>query len=235
MSTAIASQEFCVLSESEELPMTMQVGMVGTDGLVLAGDTRQYVERSGRTWSSYNSSKIRLDATGRMAIACARNMEVSLRIAEKIFAELPVVNVEDRAVRIQNIGMGIAAGFDAECIVAFADPVPSLYAFLCDKIGNGRCDELDRILTGDAGNPACFWAERYYTRFLGVSQLTRLAAQIVVAAGTMNSGSIQGLEVVTLEAAGFRRWSKEENYALEFAADGLGKQIGELVLGRPAL
>lgn len=213
-----------------ELPMTMQVGMVGAGGLVIAGDTKQFVERSGRSWYSYSSSKIRVGAKGRMAIACARNMDISWKVAERIFEELPSCRVDERAIRIESIGLETAKGFDSECIVAFADPAPSLYAFLCARTGEGRCMEVDKIPTGDAGNPAYFWAERYYTKYLTVIQLTRLAAHIIVSAGRMNNGSIQGLEVLTLDASGFRQWSQEENAALELASMESDKSFGEMVL-----
>jgi 20S proteasome alpha/beta subunit len=212
--------------------MTMQVGMVGADGLVLVGDTRRYVEPRDRDWYSYSSSKIKIADSGRIAIACARNMDISLRIAQRIFSELPsFTSIQDREHSIWEIGMDTTRNQAAECIIAFADPTPSLYVFLCDGNGDGRCEEVDRISTGNTGNPAYFLAERYYTSLLSVAQLMRLAANIIVAAGTLNSGAIQGLEVVTLNSVGFRQWSREENRTLENEAKETGRQIGELILG----
>jgi len=217
---------------SEELPVTMQVGMIGANGIVLAGDTRHYVEHPGRCWHSYNSSKIKLDSTKRMAIACARSMDISFRIAEQIFAALPSVAVELRADKIEEIGESLANGADVDCVVAFADPSPSLFFFQCAKSGEARCEPVDKCAAGDVGNPAYFWAERYYRESLPVNQLVRLASHIVVAAGNMNNGSIRGLEIVTLEAAGFRKWSVEENRALESEIMEEGRRIGEMVLNQ---
>lgn len=214
----------------EELPMTMQVGMVGSDGIVIAGDTRHYVEYEGRPWRSYSSSKIKLDNTGQIAIACARNIDISFRIADQIFAAIPSVAVEGRAGKIRDIGSCLAVGVDAECIVAISEPVLSIFFLQCDSKGDARCDHVDRCVAGDGGNPAYYWAERYYNRNLSMNQLVRLSAHIVVAAGSMNNGSVRGLEMVTLEASGFRKWSTEENDALESEITEEGKRIGEIVL-----
>jgi len=70
----------------EEFPMTMQVGMVGTDGVILASDTKWTDTRELR--HTFGSSKIKLTADRRVAITCARNMETSCRMAEWILAEL---------------------------------------------------------------------------------------------------------------------------------------------------
>lgn len=210
--------------------MTMQVGMVGSDGIVIAGDTRQYVESPGRPWRSYSSSKIKLDGTGQIAIACARNIDMSFRIADQIFAAIPSVAVEGRADKIRDIGSCLAVGIDAECIVAISEPVLSLFFLQCHRNGDARCDQVDRCAAGDVGNPAYYWAERFYDRHLPMSQLVRIAAHIVVGAGSMNNGSVRGLEMVTLEASGFRKWSTEENDALESEITEEGKRISEIVL-----
>jgi hypothetical protein len=62
----------------EELPMTMQVGMVGTNGIVIAGDTHHSVSPMFANLMGvrhgYGSTKIRTDEAGRVAVTCAMDM-----------------------------------------------------------------------------------------------------------------------------------------------------------------
>jgi hypothetical protein len=210
--------------------MTLQVGMVGIDGVVIVGDTWRYVEPQHKSWSGYHASKLRVGDSSRIAVACARDMDTSTRIAEEIFLRL-AGDSSDRSREILDIGTRVASGHDSECLIAFADPVPSLYLFLCDKNGNRRCEEVYSCFSiGDAGNSAIFWAMHFYSRTLSVRQLTRLAALVVVSAGKLNSGSIGGLEIMTCDQAGIQCWPRPENETLESDTQNLLKQIGELIL-----
>jgi hypothetical protein len=210
--------------------MTLQIGMVGNDGVVVVGDTWQHVEPAGKSWFGYHASKLRVSDSGRIAVACARDMDTSTLIAEEIFQKLGDVS-RNRRSEIFEIGTRLASGRDSECLVAFADPQPSLYLFLCDKSGNRRCEEVYSCFpTGDAGNSAMFWPMQFYNGALSVGQLTRLGALAVVSAAKLNSGSIGGLEVLTCDTDGIRCWSRQESETLESDMQKLLKQIGDLVL-----
>ncbi len=217
--------------------MTLQVGMTGVDGLVLVGDTKQFKEPPQGIWSSYHSSKIKIGDNGKIAIACARNMLLADRIAEEILANIAECDVQSRGRRILDIGTKLAmpdkAG--AECIVAFAEPEPSLHLFQLVSDGTPYCTiPVDRTVSGNSGNAAYFWAERYYKQSLRVEQLVRLGAHIVVAAGKLSSGSIGGLEIVTCDSSGFHRWAKQQNKEAEFEAARMGEYVGGLILGDSA-
>ena len=128
-------------------------------------------------------------------------MDTSTHIADEIFRDSQATREIEEA--ILHIRIQAANGHDSECLIAFADPEPSLYLFLCDKNGNRRCEEVYSCFSiGDAGNSAIFWAMHFYNRTLSVCQLTRLAALVVVSAGKLNSGSIGGLEVMTSDQRG---------------------------------
>src|SRR5262249_5822525 len=72
----------------EELPMTMQVGMVGTDGIVLASDTKWVEHTLGAARNIYDKTKIKISDERGIAISYARNMETAGPVADSIIAEL---------------------------------------------------------------------------------------------------------------------------------------------------
>jgi hypothetical protein len=121
--------------------MTLQVGMVGVDGVVIVGDTWLYVEPQHKSWYGYHATKLRVSDSGRIAVACARDLDTSTGMAETIFRKLTGDSTA-RSREILDIGTRAASGRDSECLIAFADPEPSLYSFLCDKNGNRRCEEV---------------------------------------------------------------------------------------------
>jgi hypothetical protein len=217
--------------------MTMQVGMVASDGLVVVGDTKQFKEpQDGGFRSSYSGTKIKIAANGQIAIACARNMLLANRIADQILIDLVECPIQDRGRRILDTGTRLAMPdrMGAECLIAFAGPEFSLYHFQLPSDGKTYCTTpIDRAVSGDSGSAACFWAERYYSPLLRVDQLVPLAAHIIVSGAKLNSGSIGGLEVVACDKGGFHRWSNEENTQLESCTHDLGARLGQIVIANP--
>jgi len=71
--------------------MTMQVAMKGSDGILLASDTRQLhpLALRGQYWKDgqigTNSTKIKIDYGNRVAVACAGEADTSGFIAEISF------------------------------------------------------------------------------------------------------------------------------------------------------
>jgi hypothetical protein len=72
----------------QEIPMTIQIGMVGTDGILIARDTKWTAEPLliGRNWAAgrhgFNSSKIKISPERHIAVSCARNMETASHMAK---------------------------------------------------------------------------------------------------------------------------------------------------------
>jgi len=223
----------------EELPMTMQVGMVGTDGIVLAGDTRHSISpifAQGGARHGYGSSKIRISETGRIAVTCAMDMIGAHRFADAVFAATWSNNDwENREYRLRQIGREITNSLspDFECLVVFADPTPALYRLQFSSRMAGAVSG-DRILTfvhaGDSVNSAIFWSMRYYRR-LPVNRLVGLAAHLVTIAGELNTAMVRGLEIVFCSESGFLRLTDEENRVWESKAREWDREIGGLILG----
>lgn len=213
--------------------MTLQVGMVSCEGIVIVGDTWQYIDpsRDQKIWSGYHSSKIKVSASGRIAVTCARTMDVVSQIANEIFVHFDgQAEPELRLLKIEQIGTRVARGFDAECLIVFSDPEPTMYSFVHSSKGEHRCMEIySAYATGDAGNPAYYWVMRYYQAGKTIAQLTRLGALVNVSAEKLNSGSIGGLEVLSCDSKGIKIWSREESELLREDAQQLTGQIETLI------
>ncbi len=217
--------------------MTLQVGMISNSGIVIVGDTWQYIDpsRDQTIWTGYHASKIRISDSGRIAVACARTMDVAFRIADEIFAHCGEQSEPiSRYLTIQEIGTRIAKGLDAECLIVFAEPQPVLYSFVHSRKDEHRCMEIcSAFATGDVGNPAYYWVMRYYRAGMTTAQLVRLGALVNVSAERLSSGSVGGLEVLTCDSEGIKVWSREKCESLRKEGQRLTDQIGGLIFDNP--
>jgi hypothetical protein len=216
--------------------MTIQVGMVGIDGIVLAGDTRISRGPSRGVSASrmaYDGPKIRISDSGRIAVTCAHDMQTANNIADAIFANMIGGGHSTCEREIKEVCAARAQGRDVECIIVFADPCPCLYLFqhytspTCTHTQSQRITGC--IATGDMQNPAVFWGMSYY-QLLPVNRLEHLAACMVVAAGGLNSSMIGGFELVLCDRDGCRRLSNESAGELQSSAKEKIARIGEFIL-----
>jgi hypothetical protein len=223
--------------------MTMQVGMVGTDGIVLASDTlwtQSPMSGSEGARHSYSSHKIRIFKERGVAISSARDMETANFVADRIAADPRLDEYPaDRKFLIEEIGNEclekVGDRNEAQCLILFHNPKPSLFAFeyaivnrkhgpWCGKIIDGA------VHTGDTVNAATFWSERY-CHLAPVRALVPLAAHLIVSAGKLNPAVIRGLEIVLCQADGFHRLSDESISNLVSKSNEWDDKIGELILG----
>jgi hypothetical protein len=239
------SQSAFVLS-NEEFPMTMQVGMVGTDGVLIASDTQLInTPRISPREDSYlprqplNARKIMVSHAKGIAISCARVMDTARLIATKIISELGEENLDYPCDSIRAIAAAVLDGIhdseqrDAHCLIAIALPSPKLYLLYFGDV-NGRlgpiCQKMESsIAAGDHVNSAIFWKERYYQR-KPIKRLVPLAAHMIVSASKINRGSISGLEIVLCDTSGLHRIKEDLTRKLEAQANRWDKHIGSLFL-----
>ncbi len=209
--------------------MTLQIGMRGCDGIVVVGDTWQYVEHGDRPWFGYHGTKIRVSPDRRIAIAGAHDMDASFAIAEEIIESS--FAFQNRRADILGIGNRLAEGHDSQCLIAFADPFPSLYFFSHARTGQSKCEEvLTCIPIGDQWNMAYLWANILHRNTLNCSQLSRLGAVVITSAEKISSGTIRGLEGFTCNAEGLRLWERIESETLSTAMKTLEDEFGRAIL-----
>jgi hypothetical protein len=216
--------------------MTLQIGMLGLDGVIIAGDTRVSVPTLASTdapWISFDGQKIHISKSGRIAVSCAHDLQSGSRVAEAIFAQMTHGDHPGCEREIEELGAAAAQGRDIQCMVAFADPLPSIYIYTHAKVGDSQLNDCQRIIScapaGDCRNPAAFWGMTYYKQ-LPIDKLKRLAACMVVAGGKLNSAMIGGFEMVLCTKGGCVRVDEASTKELERQAHAKMQTIGELIM-----
>ena len=223
--------------------MTMQVAMVGKDGIVLASDTMWLSsgELAGQIRVPLPATKIRISDAGDVAVSQARNMETCSLIAREV---VQLDGKQISAYRLEEVANDILgrAGkrADVQCLVVSAKPRPRLFRLWSmpeRKPGSRRmsaraeCAEISgSAIAGDDQNAAVFLLQAYYKEGLTLHYLIPLAAHLVLAAGKLNSGAINGLEVVgCTRNDGCRHLSTETIKRLKLLSRKLDKQTQSLL------
>jgi hypothetical protein len=233
----------------EEIPMTMQVGMVGTDGILIAGDT-QWTENQTAYRYSTNSTKFVIDEDLGIAISRAVSMETAAKMADEILSlyrqdqdwmSHDLFSISKLGTRVLD---SVVSGREAaHCFVATTRPVPKLHLFKSVQLSepNGKthwgivCNEvLTRTFAGDTHNSAVFWSERYYPRLskVPIRNLVRLAAHTIVTARLLHNGGISGLEMILCDTSGIHRLPDQSIVELELQSIERDRAIGESLLSQ---
>jgi len=225
--------------------MTMQVGMVGTNGVLIASDTRWMnppMLRENQFWAggrhTFNSPKITICHERGLAISCAKDMNTARHVANEIIRTMKDEDLRYPISSIETIGASVLRSAeqpnpDAQCLIAFAHPVAQLFLFQFATVNGQRvpaCQQMGTFaIAGDNINPAIYWPERYYQK-LPIERLVPLAAHTIIAAHKLFNGAISGLEIVLCDASGVHRLSDDSIGELELKANEWDKEIGGLFL-----
>ena len=237
------------LSTGEEIPMTLQVAMVGKGGVLLASDTRQLhpLKLRGRYWQEgregTNSTKIKIDYEQRIAIACAGDADTSGYVADKIISNFkcddfryPIRAIKSIAETVQRTDQK-----DAKCLIVLPDPHPRLFSLKTTRSVIEEktvvvewfpvCkEEQSAAVAGDDVSAALFWIEKYYDKSLPIKRFIPLAAHLIACAHQLNTRGIGGLEIVLCDTEGVHRLSKECIDRLEKKAEEWDETIGNFFL-----
>jgi 20S proteasome alpha/beta subunit len=216
--------------------MTLQIGMMGQDGVILAGDSRinaKPIPGADAPWMSYEGQKIHISKSGRIAVSCAHDLQNGSHVAEAIFAKMTRGDYPGCEREIEQLGAATAQGRNVQCIVVFTDPLPCIYLYTYAGVDDSQHNDCQRIIScvpsGDTQNPAVFLGMSYYKQ-LPVEQLKRLAACMVVAGGNLNSAIIGGFEMVLCTKDGCVRVDEASTKELQRPAHAKLHAIGELIM-----
>ena len=238
----------CTIGD-EELPMTMQVGMVGSDGIVLVSDLLAWAKPTDSSESHklgmgitsvFGPSKLMFSSDGKMVISCAHDLRQGKALADAIFAKLTKEFWGHPQRKLQEITLDVVRSQQwrgVSCLILLSEPT-SLYFLQCAQ--DKECDvDIIRLyaFAGDPCNPAAFWAHRYFRTVLPnertIRKMLPLAAQIVVDAGRVSSGSAGGLEALYCDKSGIHVLTYEENGELVKTAEKLGEKMRRVILAPP--
>jgi 20S proteasome alpha/beta subunit len=229
--------------EDEEFPMTLQVGFVGTDGIVLASDTKYGETRDGAgIRRTKNRTKILMDTDRRIVVSSARNMNVSEKVARTLIDEINAEEWSSPEWRIKTIAekamqsMPIYAR-DVNCLVV--SPSRRVFELFTRRQDNGadeaECEAaMDKAVAGDTFHPALFWMERYYQPRQRLRVLVPLAAHVINVANKISPDKIEGLEIVVCDDSGIRRLSPDYIRGLQSMSDGLDEHCRSTLADCPA-
>jgi len=191
--------------------MTMQIAMVGDDGIVLASDMLHvaYDLPGGVPRKPISGTKIEISDGRDVAVSCAHNMDTAREIAERL------IKATDQEWERPQISFATIASVitsqagerdDAQCLIVSSRSGSPQAFFVADS-----CVPVERWeIAGDTNNAAAiFLASAYYSELYSVQQLVSLAALVIVGASKVNSGAIGGLEIVVCDRDGCHRLDSE--------------------------
>jgi len=160
----------------EDTPMTLQVGLVGTDGIVLASDRRTvYVDQ---VTSTSLTRKIIVDDSGTVAVAYAGH-EISQVVARRILKSPSLleskashlIDVEKLAETVykeqeEQITQDSRRGFrtDSQLFIVQRKDLSRFHVLHMDRTKSLSEPICDKGIIGHATNTACFFTERYYRK-----------------------------------------------------------------------
>jgi hypothetical protein len=110
--------------------MTLQLGMLGTDGFAIVGDTwKWFPARMERSWWGYSGAKMMLSTSGKSLGAVARNVDVAFEVVKEVFSQLEG-HPGPKHVQIDEIASLVGREHDLELLIAFTEPHPEMYFFV---------------------------------------------------------------------------------------------------------
>gem|GEM_PF-3409546 len=190
--------------------MTMQIVLNKAGDIVLASDTKWSTDyfnpKYAQIHDEHGGSKILISPTKPIAISCSGDMIRADEVARKIIDHWDYMNEDMEGTKLGQL-VSSFTGPQFECLVACLQPDRRIIRITYPKDDHHPyiTPANDRLCAGDQGNPAKFWHLRYYNDASSRDDLMRLAAQLIVDAAHLNTGSIGGLEIVFSENGIFKR------------------------------
>jgi len=219
--------------QEEELPVTLQVALIASDGWVLASDTLETFD-AGTIELASSVEKLHLDAD--IGVACSVSGDKWAFVARDRFltkvasvrGNLRIGVLNEIATEIwQEIPVAERNRTERKLIVIFRDDPKHLYVL---PILDGVCaiQKRDFATAGHDRNPAHFFIQRYYIRGATtrntVDQLKLLAAHTILAAAKHHT-SIQGLSMIVCRDGCCEPLSDDQIEELRLQSEAVDKEL----------
>ena len=222
--------------------MTFQIGMVGSDGVLLASDLKRVHEGliGAITRFSSEQPKIHIFHSG-LAYCCAG--DEFAEVAARKFCE-QADNLKDHpqihsrliesgeyAIRERASSRDHGMRQFASILFAIRSAIGRFELWCLDlnwDDARGAMAEpvCGKRINGDQANAAGFFVERYFRRGRPVQELTPLAAHTILVAHVLNTAGIDGLEIIRCTAEGCKKVSQDEIETLTERSRKLDAHIG---------
>ena len=186
---------------TREVPMTLQIAAVATDGVVLASDQKKnlLVAHSDEPVTSSLVSKI-FYSEDRQIIAAWSGADPSMRLARFAItipdSELKsFIAIEGHANRIfdeesKKLEMEHMNG---EVLIVDGRDLSKVWCVHVQR--QSYCDAvISKAIAGHTSNPATYFTERFYEK-LPMKRLVPLLAHTILESAKMNPSGIEGLEI----------------------------------------
>lgn len=195
---------------SEAVPMTFQVALVATDGIVLGSDRQMNFTPPdwGAVTSSSQVSKIfRNESRGIMA--CWSGFDPAIRVAKeaiqlpdnKIQSPTELENLATAVYEHESSKLGVNYG-DSEVLLVTKNDLAKIFRINVKK--ESSCyPALDKAIAGHTANVSVYFIERFYKK-LPMAQLILLVAHSILEAGRIHPYGIQGLEIACCSKDGLK-------------------------------
>jgi hypothetical protein len=222
---------------SEEIPMTFQMGLVGTDGVVIASDTK--ATRWGQIRTSSTTRKIFWNEETGIACAVAGD-DITAKIADEV-CQLGITEIGDHMVVYELLQNAVTCSWerntlaeqkradqdsDSRLIIALTKNPHHLWWIDANHRRSATGTYQDKIYAGDRQNASIYFLERFYNhpKLLPLDQLVFLASHAVCEAGELNRTGVGGLDVLT-----WRFEDREPKIYSESETAELARRSAELV------
>jgi len=225
----------------EEGPVTFQVGMLASDGVLLASDMLTIEKVVNKPAALSQREKIVLRRDKGIAYCCAGD-ELASAVGKEIAERIDSSSYSDLAGFLSNsveeivardAPVGYSSWFGGSVLLVCGSGPLELWRLNFIK-QSARPPEVYRIkgrfvTTGDECNYARLYLEQYFPghrdRKPTVADLVPLAAHTVLVAADLNPQEIQGLEIVLCTQSGFERLPEART---EILCDFSTNLIGEI-------
>lgn len=209
------TEDYIYYPTAEELNrVTLQVGLVGADGIILASDT--CMTDFGKALSTSKISKLVFNrdyqfvycfAGDDCAVYVGQDFEEAFRAGtfDKTHIRECLQNLANQRVKrekekIINRGANWSE-IDRRLTIAFYGPEIQLWQVRISE-NSIACQHHEKVAAGSSGNTARFFIDQYYSPNQSVWDLLPLAAHFILMGGIRASDSVKGFECYVVSKVG---------------------------------